>query len=208
LEIDGGGQSALSKKSRDALSRCQETFMGKLRADYGNVADFMRNASRMDYRAEFNRVTDDCKKKGILLDPSVLRLSEESSTQYIYQPLIQLWTVEKLLDMAQSSGLEVANDANGRRQAALVSVKPMKAYFKNDKATRPYMLEFPIDITVIGTLDKCIEFIDSLNGQGVFLPPGSFEIFALPPVQGKPESDGKLKMRLVCSSFLADEKGL
>ncbi|MBO4345525.1 MAG: hypothetical protein J5833_07205 [Victivallales bacterium] len=207
LEIDGAGPSALITKSRDAMEKCQKTFKGKLKAEYGTVQDFMRNASRMDYQAEFNRIVDDYRKKGILLSPSVLNLSEEMSTQYIYQPLMQLWTVEKLIDLATAAGVDVAKSGTGREQAAMVSAKPMKAFFKSASAERPYLLEFPVEITVVGGFQECLAFIDSLNGNDVFLPPGSFEIFALPP-EGKANAAGKLRMRLVCSSFLAGERGL
>ena len=59
----------------------------------------------------------------------------------------------------------------------------------------------------MGGFQECLAFIDSLNSDDVFLPPDSFEIFALPP-EGKANVDGKLRMRLVCSSFLAGERGL
>ena len=203
LEIDGG-KSPLVKNSMLAMERCQVTFKDKMRTDYGNVHDFMRNASRMDYQAEYNRIIDACKKKGILLNSSFLKLDEEIGTQYIYQPLMQLWTVEKLLSLATDAALEV-DSAKGRDKNALVTVKPMKAYFMKPGVERPYLLEFPVEITVIGGVRECLAFLDSLNSNDVFLPPVSFEIFALPPSAGQ---GGKLKMHLVCSSFLAANRGL
>lgn len=206
MEIDGG-KSPLVKNSILAMERCQVTFRDKLRAEYGNVQDFMRNASRMDYQAEYNRIIEASSKKGIVLSPSSLNLDEEIGTQYMYQPLMQLWTVEKLLSLAVEAGLEVESAKGGDRHA-FVSVKPMKAYYMKQGAERPYLLEFPVEITVMGGVRECLAYLDSLNGDGVFLPPVSFEIFALPPVAGRTAQGGRLKMHLVCSSFLAGSRGL
>ncbi|MBQ7650317.1 MAG: hypothetical protein IJS15_05115, partial [Victivallales bacterium] len=199
--------SPLVKNSSLAMERCQVTFQDKLRAEYGNVHDFMRNASRMDYQAEYNRIIDASRKKDILLLPSSLNLDEEIGTQYMYQPLMQLWTVEKLLLLAVDAGLEVEAVKGGDRHAS-VSVKPMRAYYMKPGAERPYLLEFPVEITVMGGVRECLAYLDSLNGDGVFLPPVSFELFAMPPTAGQKAQGGMLKMHLVCSSFLAGNRGL
>ena len=189
------------------MERCQVTFRERLRTDYGNVQDFMRNASRMDYQAEYNRIRDSYKKKGIFLQPATLNLDEEIGTQYMYQPLMQMWTVEKLLSLAEDAGLAVEVSKTGDRHAS-VSVRPMKAYFMPPDAARPYLLEFPVEIIVIGGIGGALAFLESLNSKDVFLPPVSFEIFALPPTGEQNAQGDVLRMRLVCSSFLADSRGL
>lgn len=198
-----GGKVALVRNSKDALNRCQVTFMKKITAEHGDLDGFMRNASRIDYQSDYNRILSDYAKRGVALDASVLNLSEEMATQYIYQSVMQLWTVEKLLDMALENGLaiEKTEKKSGGRDIAHVSVNPMKAYFLNSGDERPYLLEFPVEICVSGDLTKCLNYIEGLNAGEVFLPPVSFEVFAMPPDGG--HSAGYIRMRLVCSSFLA-----
>lgn len=203
LEKDGsGGKAALARNSRDALNRCQVTFMKKITAEHGDLEGFMRNASRIDYQSDYNRILADYAKRGVRLEPQVLNLSEEMATQYIYQSVMQLWTVDKLLGMALDNGLELgkADGAPGVKAASMVSVRPMKAYFLNVGDERPYLLEFPVEIGVSGSLASCLNFVEGLNAGEVFLPPVSFEVFSMPPDGG--HDAGFIRMRLVCSSFL------
>ena len=171
----------------------------------------MSNVSRLDYQSEYNRVTTSLAEKEILLDASVLNLNEDMPTPYIYQCMMQIWTVEKLVDLALTSGVTITTLPERRRgqgRVAKISVEPMQAYFLSPQNEQPYLLEFPVKLSIEGTLESCMGFIDSLTGEGVFMPPRHFEIFAFPPANNEAGEDGlfksgSLRLNLVCPSYLA-----
>lgn len=206
----GTGGGALAAKAAEATARADSTFKPTITRDYGSVKDFILNVSLLDYQSEYNRIISSLAAKGVTFSPEKLHLTEEMSTPFIYQIVMQLWTVEKLCGLALDAGLTIRKEqAAGRRPApALVSVMPMKAYFMSPKDAKPYLLEFPVCFTVEGALDHCMQFIRSLEGDnGVFLPVCSFEIFSLPPHELKAQEDGNIRpgpvaMKLTCSSFL------
>ena len=202
--------SALTARSAEALRLANATFLPKISSEYGNVEEFMSNVSRLDYQSEFNRVTTSLAEKEILLDPSVLNLNEDMPTPYIYQCMMQIWTVEKLVDLALTSGVAITTLPERRRgqgRAASISVEPMQAYFLSPQNEQPYLLEFPVKLSIEGTLESCMGFIDRLADDGVFMPPRHFEIFALPPANNEAGEDGlfksgSLRLNLVCPSYL------
>lgn len=215
LEGKSGTGIAIRANSEEALKKAGETFLPQIIRDYGKVSDFIQNVSRLDYQSEYNRIVLDWAGKGVKLSPEILNLSEDTQTPYTYQIMLSIWTVDKLLSLAGESKLAVAEDNSfakrrgkgGNTSHAMVTVKTMKAYFASPKDEKPYLLEFPVQITLKGELNSCLDFLERLNGEGVFLPARSFEIFAEPPAkivsnqQGKIES-GQLRMKLECSSFL------
>ena len=82
----------------------------------------------------------------------------------------------------------------------------MKAYMIKDKTT-PYLAEFPVALKLKGSLNSMMEFLNKLQGDDLFLPVSSFEIFAVPPAKIAGGADGQLvsgtmHFNLVCSSFL------
>ncbi len=202
--------SALTARSAEALRQANATFLQKISSEYGNVEEFMSNVSRLDYQSEFNRVTTSLAEKGIVLDASVLNLNEDMPTPYIYQCMMQIWTVEKLVELALDSNVTLATLPERRRgqgRVAKISVEPMLAYFLSPQNEQPYLLEFPVKLSIEGTLETCMGFIDRLTGDGIFMPPRNFEIFALPPANNEAGEDGLFKsgslcVNLTCPSYL------
>ena len=208
-EYKGKG-SALTQRSAEALQRANATFLSKITSEYGNQEEFMSNVSRLDYQSEYNRVLTSLGEKNIRLDSAVLNMSEEVPTPYIYQCMVQIWTVEKLVSLALESGLEISAASDRRRSQppiAKCTVEPMRAYFANPSSERPYLLEFPVTIGVEGPLDLCLAYLDRLCGDGVFMPPKQFEVFAKPPATKEAGEDGNYKsgsliLNLTCSSYM------
>jgi len=213
-EMEGRGKKGnlpLNAAAKATMDRASRTFAGKLKSKYGNVDDFMKNVARLEYQSYFNQVITSLKERGVVLSTEKLGLSEEMSTRYVYQSVLHLWTVEKLVAIALDSGVSLVTDKNGRNrrgpQPALISVQPMKSYMDTPAATRPFLLEFPVSIQVQGSLAQCMTFLENLNTEEQFIPPVAFEIFSLPPTEIKRAETGllepgDLKMNLVCSSFL------
>lgn len=202
--------SALTARSAEALRQANATFLQKISSEYGNVDAFITNVFRVDYQSEYNRVTTSLAEKGVLLDASVLNLSEDMPTPYIYQCMMQIWTVEKLVELALDSNVALATLPERRRgqgRVANISVEPMISYFLSPQNEQPYLLEFPVKISIECTLETCMGFIDRLTGDGVFMPPRNFEIFALPPANNEAGDDGlfksgDLRVNLTCPSYL------
>ena len=206
--------SALTARSAEALRQANATFLPKISSEYGNVEEFMSNVSRLDYQSEYNRVTTSLAEKGIVLDATVLNLNEDMPTPYIYQCMIQIWTVEKLAELAMESNVSIATLPERRRgqgRVAIISVEPMLAYFLSPQNEQPYLLEFPVKLSLEGTLETCMGFIDRLTRDNIFMPPRQFEIFALPPANNEAGEDGlfksgSLRVNLVCPSYLVIDK--
>lgn len=202
--------SALTAHSAEALRKASATFLSKITSEYGNLEDFMAAVSRLDYQSEYNRVLTTLSEKGVKLEPSVLNMNEDMPTPYMYQCMIQIWTVEKLAEIALKSGVELSTypeRKRGQGQIARISVEPMRAFFASPSNERPYLLEFPVKLSIEGTLDSCMGFIDRLCGDDVFIPPKQFEIFSFPPMKNERGEDGffkggQLRMNLTCASFL------
>lgn len=206
----GGDSKSLRRLGNDAFSRAGATFSEQIEKGYGSVADFIKNVSKLDYQSEYNRILTELKEKKVLLSPDVLTLKEEMPTPYNYQPLIQIWSVEKIVNACLESGIAICSvESGGRKKSnvAQVSVLPMKAYFVSADSLRPYLLEFPVSISVEGSIEQCYALLDSLNTDKLFIPPTAFELYALPPSGVAGGDDGFLKsgvirMKLVCSAFV------
>ena len=204
------GKSSNLQKAQALMGK---TFLEKIKQEgYVNVTDFMENATLLNYRKAYDVVLRELRARYVLLAPIVLGIGQDPpEDSFKYQCLMRLWTAELLCRLALDSGLKIAMENKGGRVklnvSSVATLEPC-GYFELPISERPYLIEFPVEITVMGGVRECLAYLDSLNGDGVFLPPVSFEIFALPPVAGRTAQGGRLKMHLVCSSFLAGSRGL
>lgn len=220
LEGDDEDEKSISMLYDMAMKRAGASFSKKIEKEYSGLAEFRRNASRLDYQAEHSRVFSDVAKRGFVLDPVAVGLDQEAPSPYIYQLMLQLWTLERLLNLAADAGLTLQpqevqpRQGKGRRmlgnskesQQSSVFVQPMKAYVIKD-SPMPYLAEFPVTLKLKGSLHSMMDFLKKLQGDDLFLPVSSFEIFAVPPAKIAGGADGELvsgamHFNLVCSSFL------
>ena len=220
LEGDDEDNKSIAALYDMAMKKAGASFLAKIEKEYSSLHEFRRNASRLDYQAEHNRVFSDIAKRGFVLDPNAVGVDENSSSSYIYQLMLQLWTLEKVLNLAADAGLSLqtqgaipkqargrsSRDSSGNENQSSVVVHPMKAYMVKSSPT-PYLAEFPVSLKLKGTLSSLMVFLKSLQGDDVFLPVSSFEIFALPPSKNNAGSNGNqqsenMYFNLVCSSFL------
>lgn len=212
---DGKSMAQLTEKT---MSLAGSTFSSVISRDYSSITEFMRNASRLDYQAEHSRAFSDMAKRGFILAPESVGLDENDPSPYIYQLMLHLWTVEKLVSMAADSGLVLQAvpqpSRSSRRQIssqpkepeANLSVLPMKTYTTGN-GRKPYLLEFPVRIKLKGSLPQTLKFLSDLQQNNAFIPASSFEMFAVPPETIVPSNDGTivpgmLHLNLICSSFL------
>ena len=212
-------RDAVCIKSRAALVLRDSTavFNPKIKKFFGTTEDFMKGVSRLDYQEDFNRLEQALTGRGIVLDEEVLNLGEDKSSLYTYQLVLQVWTLEILTDMVAKhnmtfSQVPVAPKQDGR-PAARLTVLPVRAYFLSQEEKEPFVLEFPVGMTLHGQLEDVVEFLRTLQAKDTFLPvshlelrtddPGASEYFG----KGGRVNVDRVRVELECSAFfrLRDE---
>ena len=230
LRKEAGGDAKGGGKRPDRLERARKMMGGTFHANIQKlydpegkteikIVDFMANATRLDYQAEYDRVDKALKQRNIFLSKEVLGIGPDAQGTYMYQMLMRIWTVEKLCQLAAENELAVCmengtakNVGRGRGVkpiAHIVSYLP-RAYYELPISERPYLIDFPVEIDVEGTLEACMDYLHALDSDTVCMPPIHYEIISNPPTEKKGDDEGwvklgKVRMRLVCSSYLTPE---
>ena len=221
-----GGGSRKDEKRLDRLARARSlmgsTFEARIREKFPEattVEIFMTSGTRFAYREEYERVVKDLEAKKIYLSPERLGMGPDAHGKW-YQMLMRIWTVEKLCLLAVENELvvclEKANPGNPQNRghqvkpvSHVVSYTP-RAYFELPTSDYPYLIDFPVEIEVEGSVEACMDYLHALEAKPVCLPPIHYELFSQPPAQVQGDEDGWLKqgrirMRLVCCSYLAPD---
>lgn len=212
LDKDNGNGKGLKKETTEILTRATELFKDKIVNEYGSVADFMQKASQTEYKDQFDKLDTYFQGKNIYIERSYFGMDELTSEPFKYQMLLKLWTTQAVVDCALKAKLKIITrplgGGNRGRRASHISVLPMNSYVLNQNESTPYLLEFPVNIELTGTLDSFSAFVDSLFANGRFLPMTKMELVAQQPnlQKTKPDADGRINtraiaIRVVCSSF-------
>jgi hypothetical protein len=203
------GPGGIQEQATQLMRRAASTFQERIARNHEQASDFMQGVSRLDYQEEFNRVQRRAAGQGIYFSPEVLNLAEDTAIQHIYQAMLQVWALDSLLDCVQHSGMGIAthqqlssSSDGGKHPVALVSMQPMEAYFTDAKSSVPYLLEFPIRLTLIGQSEQFLSFLQALDSEQLFMPIRHFECQLLPP---KGDQDAQLRAELSCVAFFVLE---
>jgi Tfp pilus assembly protein PilO len=204
----------LNSVSQKVLRRTTAMFDEKILALFGDHLTFRNMVSRLDYQEEYNRIDRHFRDQGVHLSAEVLNLGEYSEADYTYQLVLQLWTVELLGNLALKHQLKPlappraradGDSGDEKRPVARISVLPMKAYAVETYTQDPYMLEFPVSLSLRGTLQDVGSFLASLSQEGIFLPVSHLEMRkAVPPLTRL--SQDLVEVDLICSSFYLLER--
>ncbi|MBT7163300.1 MAG: hypothetical protein HN904_11005 [Victivallales bacterium] len=212
--VDGdGGQPGIRATSQAVLADATRMFMDRILGGWPSASQFRQQAPRTFFHEDFSRIRVKLAKQGVHLAPSVLGISDETSSPYIYQLILQIWTVERLADLAAEEGLAIApvdgvevDHDGGKAKAADIRLLRVRGYILADTDKKPYLIEFPVEATLLGELDQVKSFLRKLTSRGNFLPPTHVEIYADDP--DRPAyRDGRrikvtgVKIRVQCSSF-------
>lgn len=217
LEGSGRGETArdangMRPKSRLLLKASTSMFQERIQRYFEQTSDFVRDVSRLDFQDEYNNLEQKLSARNVFLSEEVLRLGEKTTSPHTYQLVLQVWTVDRLADLALAAGLQfqqadgvVVQDERGAgRRPARIQVLPIRAYTVTD-GDEPYLLEFPVRLGLVGTPDQVFRFLASLHAEGVFLPAGQVEITALPGFRDDPRETAvgiaALSLDIECSSF-------
>jgi hypothetical protein len=213
-ELDGtGGKPGLVSTTQRVLDTATSMFADRVKERYGSPELFRRDADRVFFQSDFSRISLKLGKRGAPLAPTVLGISDESPSPYIYQLILQIWTVERLADLADEAGLKIApvDDVEvtfqgHKTKGADIRLPELRAYFLNESDALPYLLEIPIQTTVVGKLDQVKSFLRQLTANGNFLPASHVEIKADDPARavyhkGRQVTVTGVRATVQCSSF-------
>jgi len=213
---NGTAIPGLREKSEAILENATSMFKTKIENDYISVNDFMNQAQQLDYQAEYNQLESWLRGQGIILAEKIFGMSEETTDlENTYQLLIKLWTVDALVKLALRHDLVFAKDrqvlvrtAQGPTvRPSKISVLPAQSYILNDDDKEPYLLEFPVGMTLRGKIGNVSSFLRDLHADGNFLPVGRLELKTQnPKTGGKPNRENLISVQfvevtVVCSSF-------
>ncbi len=162
---------------------------------------FIRNATRIDYKDLYDRVSSEFQAENISFNPKTFGL-EDDSPEPPYQMMIKLWTVRKMVALALKHHLKIEEgEPSG---SAYLRILPVIAYTLGKSSDKPYLLEFPIRMKVGGTMEDFLQFIGELQTDEVYLPLKALEIHSTPPADLPPGEErlvDQLHFSIVCSSF-------
>ncbi len=214
LDKDNGNDNdkGLIAETQDVIQKATSMFDDLIVNEYESTAVFIQKASQTDYKDQFNTLDTSLNGIGINIDNTVFGMSETTTEPLKYQMLLKLWTVRKIIDCALEAKMAVVSrpspSGQGKR-VAMITVKPMLSYYINANDAEPYLLEFPVYIELVGTLEHFSKFMDSLFTDERFLPMSQLELTANPPSlrnPPKPDKAGDIYSRIItaritCSSF-------
>ncbi len=208
--VDGG----LIARSEEVLKYSTGLFKRKIDSIFGSTHDFMNDVSRLDYVEEFNQLEQRLSAYDIRLAEKVFGLSEDTAGVETYQLLLQVWTVDAVVRLLQKCNLAVTKEPipvptglGNDVMASSIRVMPAITYVLQPGDKDPYVMEFPVRITLRGSVDDFMTFVKSLNMDDSFLALNRFEIFTENPnVAGRPGPDvsiqvKKLQAVVQCSAF-------
>jgi len=211
VQLKGDQQRpGIEQQTASLLAQASSMYDARIQELYGNKNDFYRNVSRLDFQEEFNRLQTRLQSQGIVLQSSVLNLNEDTVSAYNYQLMLQLWTLESICKRFQEAGLQTsATQVDKKRvssSSAQISLLDLQAFFRDEKAERPFLLEFPVSLTLFGSLEQFLRFCQSLHSNEVFLGLRNISLTALPPAQLKADEtgmleNGVLRLEMVCAGY-------
>ena len=213
--IEGGdGEPGIKATSEAALVQATRTFMERIVTGHRSPDMLRQHAARALFQDHFSRIAIKLAERGTHLAPTVLGISDESSSPYIYQLILQAWTVERFADLAEAEGLVIATvgdtevEHGGRKvKAADIRLLPVRGYTLGEEDKTPYLVEFPVQATLLGDLPQIKSFLRKLTAGGNFLPATHVEIYTDDPGlpvyhDGQRAKVDKVRVRVRCSSFL------
>lgn len=211
---DARSATGIKRKAELILKDATTMFAPRIGKLFPSSHDFVNEVSLLDYQEEFAHMERRFRNDDVVLAKDMLGLWEDTSSPYTYQLLLQIWTLDELVGLALKNELKPVktplvrvNAETGARQASQLTVLPVRAYFLDPEDKDPYVLEFPVRLTLAGRLSDFCNFLSALHRDGRFLPVSRMELKTDSPA-GRPrlDRDGNarvdhVEVDLECSSF-------
>jgi len=211
--LSSGKQSGLKSFSEETLKKATSLFNDKINDEYGSAALFINKASQIEYKDQYDRMNSTFQNQRIYLDQFIFGMDESTVEPEKFKMLLKVWTAEKLVNLALEHKLRIAQDRSLRTGphnqyfAAKISVLPERAYILDEGDKAPFLLEFPVRITVRCSMKNFLSFVAALQTEPVFLPMVQMEMLTdTSPANRISDEEGNLSMSdleitIVCSSF-------
>jgi hypothetical protein len=211
--LSSGKQGGLKSFSEDALKKATSLFNDKITDEYGSAALFINKASQIEYKDQYDRMNSTFQNQRIYLDQFIFGMDESTVEPEKFKMLLKVWTAEKLVSLALEHKLRITQDRSLRTGphnqyfAAKISVLPERSYILEEGDKEPFLLEFPVRITVRCSMENFLAFVAALQTEPVFLPMVQMEMLTdTSPASRISDEEGNLSMNdleitIVCSSF-------
>ena len=196
----------------NAIATATQTFADEINAAYpvdangggrqSSLEKFVEGSTRIDYKDLYDRVTSEFAGFNVSITQATLSPDEESS-EPVYQLMLKLWTMRRLVRLAVQNGLVIEENLENRPNIRALRTT---AYI-NDGNEKPYLLEFPVLLRFRGTMAQFISFAKELQKNRCFLPIKGIEVYSEPPKDfpaGKTERLSELHFKIVCSAFFVE----
>ena len=216
------GYDGLEVRAGQIVDQATRTFQKRIEETYGNTATFIDQSGWLDYQSDFTELETWLRGVDVLISEKTFGISQDTANAEIYQLLLHIWTVREVVGLVIKHDLVFAKDPSNavptpEGRAALPSrlrVLPAISYTINPDDKAAYLLEFPVRLTVRGTLPDFLAFLADLQNESSFLPVSRIELSTEHPrIRGeRPNSEGvvhvqNIEATVVCSSFFRPGSG-
>ncbi len=181
-------QPGLVSVADDTIARATATFQDEIRSLYPGVSpeglgpqeQFVANSTRIDYKDLSDRIKSEFKEKGIVFSEKRI---ETDSAEPVFHLMLKLWAIRHLVRGALACGLEVERNEEGE---ARISATRTLAFSLEKDNSKPYLLEFPVMLSLSGGMEELLSFMHTLQEGEVFLPVKNIRIHSQPPASIRP----------------------
>ncbi len=218
LERPSDAQSAyraigIKTKSTLLLEECTDVFNQRIKKIFVNPSDFVTEITRLDFQDEYNSIRNKLESKSIFFSEESLNIGNDTGSRQIYPLMLQIWLLDEVLSLALKNSLNIEShpeirvrtDSDQMRNAAKIKMLPVRSYSLHPKDDKPYVMEFPVRLSMRGTINQFSGFLRDLNSGGKFFPVSRIQVKAVPDFR-ETETDislnnTTLEIEVECSAF-------
>lgn len=217
-ELDGNlnatearNATGVRQRANLVLNEATGMFMERIANMFAEPADFVDEVSRLDYQEEFNLVEEKLAKRGIYVSGEVMNISENTTSDYIYQLVLQIWGVDILTEIITKNKMKLAysdktikDDKGKSRRVSKIQVMPVKGCFLYEGGD-VYVYEFPYRMVLQGDVSNLYKLLAEFQEKKNFIPVSHMQIFVSPSLKQRASKlylePGTLTVELECSLF-------
>ena len=190
----------------ETLNKATATFRNEIHNSYPSDEpnglspedQFVYNSTRIDYKDLSDRIKSEFKEQNIIITE---KRFENDTAEPVFHLMLKLWTIRILLRNAIANSLVVDSDDNG--EAKFSATRTLAYSISNDNA-KPYLLEFPVSIHLVGTMENFLNFVKTLQEKDLYLPIKNIQVYSQPPKElppGETLDISQLYFHVSCSAF-------
>ncbi len=228
--VDPNALTQLRRETQFRLNRLEEsleklrlrataTFAAPISRKFGREASedseqFINYVTRLDYQEYYAEIVGKWQNANIRLHPQVLNLDEDAISPHIYRLILQLWTVDAVLETLLANELTPVLDrftlpANPQARendqptsiiASDISLRPVREYYIGSEPDDVYLLELPVKVRVRGRSPQLNDLLEQLSESHAWLPIGAVEI-RKQPMRRLQSPDDSLEIVFEFSAF-------